>query len=106
MSTFLNQPTIHLGALERRGCMGVDVVTVPKFQQPSTTACGVDGLGHYIIRMIRAGMAQANTSLLYILERLNGEGAWVVGPLTFSLSKTAGRRCWHVEQTVQDGLGC
>ena len=86
--------------------MGVDVVTVLKFQQPSTTACGVDGLGHYIICMIRAGMAQAHTSLLYILERLNGEGAWVVRPLMFSLSKTAGCWCWHVEQTVQDALGC
>lgn len=39
--------------------------------------------------MIRAGMARAHTSLLYNLERLNGEGAWVVRPLMFSLSKTA-----------------
>lgn len=45
LSTFLNQPTIHLGALEWQGCMGDAVGTVPKFQQPLTTACGVDGAG-------------------------------------------------------------
>lgn len=63
--------------------------------------CG-DGLGRCVICMIRPGMAWAHTSLLYILERLNGEGAWVVRPLMFSLSKTASLWCWHVEQTVQD----
>ena len=67
--------------------MCVDVVTVPKFQQTVVKGmlggwCG-DGLGHYIICKIRAGMARAHTSLLYILKRLNGEGAWVVRSFIF-----------------------
>lgn len=43
--TFLNQRTIHLGALEQRGHMAVDAVAVSKFQQLLTMACSVDGAG-------------------------------------------------------------